>query len=344
MNLIFFADYPLPTLYLENSLDLCYNLGVMSKEVRVSSSEQPKHIRYFGGSIEYSVLESTSEGNPVVIVPGFTEGRFVLRNFAETFRGLADRTVVFPDQPVLSEKSRISVLDQHAKALLAIIDNENLEDKPVDFIAHSFGAMVVARAAELATELGITSFDSEKGSHTVFIAPAGTNDRENLAYLGGRWLEFMSSEANPVPIINIQTKELDPTGEMLKAGQKNATANIAKSAKEVRILAKKKRIYAGLGNAGLKPFVFGYASDRLFPHRVVEPVLSRNADNLAGYAVPIDNSGVGAGSFSEFKTKTGLKGRAAKKAWAHHYRSAGHNDFLFHPERTAKAVLQVIEQ
>lgn len=316
----------------------------MSKEVHFNSSEQSKQTEYSGGNIEYSVLKSVSDGNPVIIVPGFTEGRFVLRNFAETFHELGSRTVVFPEQPTFKNESKISILDQHAEALLSIINNENLDDEPVDFLAHSFGAIVVARAAELAKERGITSFDSEKGSHTVFIAPAGTNDNENLAYLGGRWLKFINSEANPVPIINIQTKELDPTGEMLKAGQKNATANIAKTVKEVRVLAKKERIYAGLGDAGLKPFVFGYASDRLFPHRVVEPVLSRNAVNLAGYAVPIDNSGVGAGSFSEFKIKTGLKGRAAKKAWAHHYRNAGHNDFLFHPERTAKAVLQAIEQ
>ncbi len=316
----------------------------MSKEVLVNSVEQTKIINYRGGTIEYSVLEVSSDKNPVIIVPGFTEGRFVLRDFAKTMHDEGGSEVVFPDQPILAKGAKLPILDHHAEALLSIIGFEGLANRPVDFIAHSLGALVAVRAAELAKDRGISSFDSEKGSHTIFIAPAGSNDKENLFYLGGRWLKFIQREANPTPLFSSLTRELDPTGEMLKAGQRNANANKPKTAKEVLVLAKKERIYRSLGDLGLKPFVFGYANDVLIPHKVVEAVLSRNVDSLAGYAAPIDNGVVGADSFKDFKAKTGLSGEEANKAWAHHYRNAGHNDLLFHPERTVKAILQVLEQ
>ena len=316
----------------------------MSKEVLASPSEETKNTEYPGGTVEYSVLGASSDKSPVIIVPGFTESRFVLRDFAETLHEQSGREVIFPDQPVFGKKTKLSALDHHAEALLSIIGFERLSKHPVDFITHSFGSLVAARAAELAKERSITSFDSEKGSHTVFIAPAGSNNKESLLYLGGRWLKFIQREANPTPLFSSLTKELDPTGEMLKAGQKNANANMAKTIEEVLVLVQKERIYKNLGDLGLRPFVFAYAKDVLVPHKVIKTVLEENADRLAGYAVPIDSGGVGADSFQDFKAKTGLFGKEANKAWAHHYRNAGHNDLLFHPERTVKAVLQVLEQ
>jgi pimeloyl-ACP methyl ester carboxylesterase len=304
-----------------------------SKSVQVETD-------YAGGEVDYAVVGAPSEShNPVFIIPGFTEGQEVLKNFAETLSEKGEREVIYPDQPKIKDKKPI--LDHHAEALLAVIDNEGYSDRPVDLVAHSFGILVAVRAAEMAKERGLKCFDSEQGSNSVFISPAGSNDKENLLFLGGRWLRFVNREANPITALSPLTKELDPDGSMAKAGQKNVMANLPKTLKEVAELSRKEKIYSRLGELGLKPHVFGYASDVLFPHKVIKNTLEDNNGSLDGYSVPVDNGGVGAGNFKEFKSKTGLSGKEAKKAWAHHYRNAGHIDLLFHPDRTVKAILQI---
>ncbi len=318
----------------------------MSKETLKNTPEQEKSIEYAGGSIDYSVIGDTDNPNPILIIPGFTEGRFVMRNFASELSQVGHRKVIFPDQPVpdKNRKSKMSIIDQHASALLEIIKSEGLSDRPLDIIAHSFGSLVAVRLAEMAKDQGLTCFESEQGSHSLFISPAGSNDKENLVRLGGRWLKFVKREANPTPVFSHLTRTLDPTGEMLKAGQKNAKANLAKTLEEIIALSKKEKIYGDLGRLGLKPHIFGYANDTLYPHKVIKAVMEANGKVLHGYSVPIDNGGVGASNFEEFRQKSGLSGKQAKAAWAHHYRNAGHNDWLFHPERTVKAVLQIFDQ
>jgi pimeloyl-ACP methyl ester carboxylesterase len=318
-------------MYVKDSL----NEGLENQNLPI----QEKSADYIGGTIEYSIVGYSNNNQPVLIVPGFTEGRFVLQDFAEALSEQGNCLVLFPDQPILERKQagKMSVIDQHANALLKIIEAENLSDQPIDIITHSFGSLIAARMAELAKEQGYSTLDSNKGSRSVFIAPAGSNSKENLLYHGGRWAKFM---ARSLPY----GKELDLTSEMMKAGAKNLLSNPLKTSKEVVGLGKKEKIYKGLGKSGLRPFILGYAADDMYPHKVIESVIQENGDNLVGYSMPIDSGGVGAENFKQFQLKTGLSGKEAKKAWSHHYRNAGHNDLLFHPDRTVKAILQLWER
>ncbi len=260
-----------------------------------------------------------------------------MRDFASELSSEGDREVIFSDQPKLDKRSKLPIIDQHAEALLAVLQEENKTQRPVDIIAHSLGSLVAVRMAELAKQRGLNIFESESGSHTVFISPAGSNDNENLGFLAGRFAKFMVNGLK-------YGKELDPTGEMMKAGTKNFLETpVNKTAREVHALRKKQYVYKKLGDLGIKPFVFGYAADDMFPHGVIQSVMSKYEDSLAGYAVPIDNGIIGAENFESFKQKTGLSGKEARRAWAHHYRNAGHNDLLFHPERTVKSVLEIID-
>lgn len=292
---------------------------------------------YAGGSVDYSILEGDIERRPFLIIPGFTGGRVALQNFATELNVESRRKVILPEQPSLAKhsKNQLAIINQHAEAILAIIKNEGLDDMPIDVITHSLGAVIAIKAAELAQAQGIRSFRSSEGSHAIFVAPAGSNDRENLFFLGGRWAKFIAKDTFYRP-------ELDPTGRMAKAGFKNFTKDPAKTSKEILELRKKSSVYSQLGAAGLRPFILGYANDSMYPHKVIKQVLQDNDEALAGYSVPVDNGVVGAGSFNEFKRKTGLPARAAKRAWAHHYRNANHADLQYHPERTVKAILQVI--
>jgi pimeloyl-ACP methyl ester carboxylesterase len=301
------------------------------------STESSRAAIYDGGHVEYSVI-GTSDGshNAVIIIPGFTGGRLALRDFARTLSEEGDREVILPDQPVIAS-SKLPVLDAHAEALLSVIESEGLIDEPVDFIAHSFGSIIAARAAELAKQRGIKSLDSNLGSHMVFIAPAGSNDKESLARLGGRWAKFIVQDT-------FYRGELDPDGTMSKAGVKNFFSSPSKTVKEIAVLSKKEGkedAYASFGKVGLRPYILSYARDDLYPYKVTRSVLERNAGTLLGSSVPIDSGGIGAGDFKEFKSKSGLGRKKAFKAWAHHYRNANHADLQYHPERTVKAILQI---
>jgi len=294
---------------------------------------------YSGGSVGYSILEGSVEHNPILIIPGFTGGRTALSEFANALNKESGREVIYSDQPVFGKqpKVKLSAINHQAEAILAIIKTEGMEDIPFDVITHSFGSMIAVKAAELAKEQGIMAFDTSEGSHTIFIAPGGTNDRENLAFLGGRWVKFLAKDT-------FYRGQLDPTGEMSKAGVKNFWSDPSKTAKEILALRKKDEIYAHLGDLGLKPFILGFANDSIYPHKVIENVLQDNAESLSGYAVPVDSGVIGAANFKSFVKKSGLSVKEAKEAWAHHYRNANHADLQYHPERTVKAILQIINR
>ena len=318
---------------------------------------------YTGGTVDYSVIEGSSRHNPVLIVPGFTGGRVALGGFAHELNYEGDREVIYSNQPVLDKqaKNELSIIDHHAQAILSIIKNEGLEDSPVDFVTHSMGAITAVRAAELAKFQGIRSFDSSQGSHAVFIAPAGSNDKENVFYLSGRWLKFITKDT-------FYKGQLDPTGEMSRAGVKNfwndpsktakeiwelrkkaenSRGNTTKTDKEIRESRKKIDIYNYLGEWGLKPFVLGFASDSMYPDKVVGKVLENAGESLSGYAVPVDSGGIGAANVLDFWKKSGNRPRhiiRTKKAWAHHYRNANHADLQYHPERSVKAILQHLDR
>lgn len=306
-------------------------------------TELEKTAEYEGGKVDYSVIGETTDHNPVVLVPGFTIGRLVQRDFANTLHEEGDRQVIFSEQPNFSWKPSMKpVVDRHAEALLAIIETEGLNEKPVDFIAHSFGAIIFTRAAELAKERGVASFNGEFGSRAVFIAPAGTNKREGIIRLGPRFIKFMK---NGAPL----GKELDPDGEWMKAGMKNARSRPLKTLKEVGVLRKKEAIYNRLGAMGIKPSLLGYESDDLMPFRSAKSVVMNEDKPHSGYSVPIDIGdtplkGAKPGiNLKEYQEITGLDKQKATKQWARYVIGAGHNDLLFNPHRTVNAVLPILD-
>lgn len=305
-------------------------------------SEIEKIAEYTGGKVDYSVISEINAHNPVVLVPGFTISRLVQRDFANTLHEKGDRQVIFSEQPNFSWKPSMQpVVDRHAEALLAIIKAEDLGGRPVDFITHSFGSIIFTRAAELAKERALKSFDSDEGSRAIFISPAGTNDAENLFALGSRFVKFMT---NGAPL----GKELDPDGKWMREGLKNFVKRPLKTAKEVAVLQKKEVIYKKLGSLGIRPALLGYGSDDLMPFEASESVIMNEEFTGGGYSVPIDfESKVVKGATSDislkkFRDLTGLSKEKAAKEWARHTLGAGHNDLLFNPERTVRAVLPIL--
>jgi hypothetical protein len=301
---------------------------------------------YDGGKLNYLHINAEHAdpvNNKLVVIPGFTQGIEVLGDFGEALSNQGNREVYVLDQPDRSKKKfdkklkgEIGLNDQ-VNAFIAFLEQNGLTDEPVDFVVNSLGAAVLANAAVKANENGWKTFKSDEGSNSFFISPAAVDPKENIISLGKRFVRSATNNAS-------LGKVLDPTGEMLKAGQKNFTGDMPKSFNEAIALAKYKIDFESLEESGVKPMIIGYADDSMMPH--VDN--SQNLERIEGAVSLIDNANnapnnlPAASDFEQFKERTGLDGKEAKRAWAHHYRAAEHNDMQFHPERTARFIGSVL--
>jgi hypothetical protein len=259
-------------------------------------SNPVRTVEYPGGRIDYELIGNSveSEHNPIVVIPGYGRGMVGYRELGKGLSQDGERTTVVVDQPHWSAKEQVkfgklgglSALDHQAEALLAVIKDINLQNRPVDFVAHSFGAVILERAAELAHERGLdmTPFDSEKGSHSIFVAPAGTIEGEKVMKLIGRFGASKKQSAANNRRGNDQYKEVNDEG-------KRYTKYTPKTIREAVILGKTAISYKDLGTYGLKPFILGFPEDRVSVHGLMAPTLEQNAEHVSGYSMPLSPEG-----------------------------------------------------
>lgn len=296
-------------------------------------------VEYDNGISQYSVMGEFKDGiNPVVLVPGFMAGRVALQNFAEYLAMEGGRLVIVPEQPSWFKGNGVpkDPLIHQADALLSVIYDMDFSKKPLDFVSHSFGALTLATAAKTAKDNGWTCFDSEK-SQSVMISPAGSFDGETLGHLIKRWTRLMRKHAP-------ETHGTRTSREILWAGPKNAFKQPNKTIKEIDAISKVKLPYEHLGQIGLKPMVLTYSHDTMIPEELITPTVTANLEHLSGYATVIGQRlDVPAADFKEYRAKSGWRKKAAKTKWRRHYLNANHPDLLYVPERTGKAVLQILD-
>lgn len=332
-----------------------------TRETLEGQYDRPFKADYGVGSVEYSVVGNQNpEHNPILFIPGYTEGTEIVRDFGITLSELGDRQAIVLNQPdhrsILKSLqggnlgTKRTVLDHQAEAVLAVLRNMGLTDKPIDFITHSFGSLILQRAAELADLRRIrVPFSSRKDadgkrSHSIMIAPAGINPDEDFKSFMSRGARFQAETFKG-------EKALDPDYLFIRKAFKAVAKNPAKYIRELSPLMRKRIVFKKLGEFGLKPTVLTYANDPMYPDSVIGENLGQNLRDLEGWTTPLDigrarlgASYHNAGSLEEFRTKSGWRKKMAKRAWAHHYRNSGHNDLLFHPGRTAGAVLQKLDE
>jgi pimeloyl-ACP methyl ester carboxylesterase len=299
--------------------------------------QEQKETRYAGGNVSYSVFGSPDpESQKILVIPGFTEDSLTMQGFAEALTEDGRRQVIVTDQPSYGFKKGItmSAIDHQAEANLAVIRAEGLDNEPLAVVAHSLGAPVEVRMAELAEQSGITALDADKGSVSVFLAPAGANKDERLLLskdsLGARFvLKFMARDAK-------ENKKYDAAKTGQKRAAKNFIKNPLKTGKEAWFLSKKESTYKKLGSLGLKPSVVVFSDDVLQPQRLDQKITDAYVDgtedySLNGWSTAVNIAGKGVGD------------KAAEDAWLDDYRRAGHNDHARHPEHVAEVVLAILD-
>ena len=310
----------------------------MSKEVLASQSDQfhqTKTAEYNGGKVGYSIFgDPNSELQKILVIPGFTEDSVTMQGFAEALTDGGQRQVIVTDQPSLKFKEGFTmpIIDHQAKANLAVISAEGLDDEPLAVVAHSMGAPIEVRMAKLAKERGIKALDTNEGSVSLFLAPAGANPDERLLLsrdsLASRFIfKFMSRDAK-------ENKKFDPEGIGKKRAAKNFVGNPLKTWKETWYLSKKESTYSKLGELGLKPAVVVFPDDVLQPQRLNQKTTEAYVSGEADYSLSGWSSAIGS-----LRTGTG----EGENAWLDDYRHAGHNDHARHPEDVAKLVLSIFD-
>jgi hypothetical protein len=269
-------------------------------------------VEYDGGSIQYVLFgEPSTEHNPIAVVPGYTEGLVALHNFARDLADDGDRQVLITEQPDVDHSNqKLDPIEHLAESWLSTIKVNGWQNRPVDVVAHSLGAIVFERAAALAYSREWKCFDITNGSKSIFLAPAGTNASESLASMTPRYIKLLQTIVAGSELRN--AVKSDNGIEILMAGTNNMIQQPRKYFKEVGPILRHRINYVDLlGKAGLKPFILGYNKDQLFSHNIIGATVLGNLEHTAGYSMPVD-------------------------------KKAAHNDLLY-KNLTARAVLQVLD-
>lgn len=273
-----------------------------------------------GETIEYVRLNA-GEGRPIVYVPGFTEGIVAKAPFAADMasRGF---DITLPDQnrkAVLKDAvtGRRGAAYSQAKNYLSVMHDAELTEGGVDFVAHSYGALILNKMMAVEPE----SFED---SRVVMLAPAGFSN-ENPVGLGYRFAKMLLSERTSEKTFP------DTDGEMFAAGSGHLKANVPRALYETLDLTKQTVDYEQIldatgrteGFAG-RLAVVSYVQDKLYSQEALGPIMQKVVAAGGSWSVPVS---LGYGRHS---------------AEGVDIEGATHNDEQFNPSRVAGAVEQLL--
>jgi len=236
----------------------------MNEEVLQPAQSDLREVVFEGGKLTYKAIGERLSDKPVtVVLPGHGGGIASHGRLAEAIQSRLGQQTIITNLVSMDEPGSLSepVIDVEARGLLALLQQEGLANAPVNFVAHSMGALVVERAAEFAKATGYNCFKYERGSRTVFISPAGSIERDKPRKLLARLI----LKSYP----NNKSKREELTAELpASTGQPNTSSKI-KDIRLLRELGKKRLSYENLEKSGLKPAIIFYPDDQLFPWDLV---------------------------------------------------------------------------
>lgn len=358
-------------------------------EQAAAQHPEPKKIEFAKGKTSYEIIGAKNpERNPYLYIPGFAGSYTGVEGIARELSAGEDEVIVagqphrkiaerLKDGSVFSDRD---IIDLHADAVLAIIEDQGLTQQPIDVVCHSLGLIILERAAQKSKEKGYTCFESERGSHSYAITPAGLVPDEKLRHMAGRYVKFIAHDAKTA-------KKYDSDKAIAKANSAVLAKHPAKTVGEVNALRGQVDIDK-LGEVGLKPFMLVMGNDLMYPYKdsnpdkprgeagtAIEgglklyrptgeidaakaalkrsdynsPDLEVNADPdvepaFAGVSSPVDPSYPTSPDYESFKNLPELAGKSEKEireAWLDSNSNAGHGDNSYHPKRLASAIRQV---
>lgn len=311
---------------------------------RSKISEVSHRLGFSDATLEYLELKGGATSNPILLIPGFTEGKVSLHGFASQLCSQGDTTVLLPDQYQRRDKKILSpghAVRNQAEYLLAVIAERKLQHTPLDVIAHSFGTIIFDAMSKMAAERGWTCFQSELGAGAVFIAPAGSNPKESRHGLGRRFGIFVATESKI---------GWDP--DALKAGPQNVKSDPLKYAGEALAVSSPQNLidYSQLAANGVRPHIVVYSNESVYPHELISDTIgvALEAGDIESYSSPLDSRTDGIGLLGVLSLRQlidgGMPKNEAKAAWQHSNAGAEHNRFMIVPEVDAATALALLRQ
>lgn len=209
--------------------------------------------------------DNDSNGAPTIVVPGFTEGITQDAKFGSYLCDATEAPVFVLGQYRRESKDVISskeAITKQAETLLATVEKLGLTHDPVNIFANSLGAIVFARAAEIATERGWPCFKQSEGSRVVFMAPAGLRLDDHMLKVGKRFVVDN--------VLKAHLKEDDGWDkDSLKAGSGLIAQDPLKSAGEMIASARLQINFDELAKHDVTPYVLTSPRDGLMGQKAL---------------------------------------------------------------------------
>lgn len=275
-----------------------------------------------GAEISYVRLGETNENRPpVMIINGFSAGIVANGAFAAALAHEGHDVILTGqyDGTVVPLHHRDGARRSHASAALAVLEQEQLSDKPVNFVTHSYGSLVFEALSKLAADRGHGCI---QGSRVAMLAPAGVKrDEASWSFLP-RYVALLragnSIEKRPESYWQFEK-------EMLGAGVSHVKAHPWRSLQEGREAMRRKIDFPEVFNRGIGAIaLIPFAEDRLYGQdildRSISTLLSDRLSAFSAYSLEWDEA---KGRFF------GLTG-------------SDHSDQQFNPKRVATAVAQFL--
>ncbi len=264
--------------------------------------------------------ENIGSGNTLMFLPGFGESILAKLPFAFEMANQG-YDVILPGQNrkgLMHDDNKAPLAtDSQARNYEAVLANEGLLESPVDFAAHSYGALIFDG---LVARIVSRRPDYFKHSTAFLLSPAGVAPEHSEINRGVRWLAMMKSETH-------RDGQVFPDigNEVKLASLRNLARNPARSKAEDSDMLKKRLDFPVLckyvGNVVIVP----YLNDSMFPVEFLEPFIMEaiQAGATAIYPVP----------WLIMRDKSVLTDH-----------DATHNDEGLNPSRVAGAIDQYLRQ
>lgn len=169
-------------------------------------------------------------------------------------------------------------IDTQASDILDLIRHET-GDEPVALVAHSMGALTVARMVAMQPE-------RFAASSVVMLAPSGTAERESYASLAKRWMAFATDTR-----VNEHREIADPYDVTPKASQLRLMTDKRRTVREMQALRSEVINYHRLADAVGRVAIMPYAADSLYPmdryESTIQRLLTKNPPENLSWITPV---------------------------------------------------------
>lgn len=245
------------------------------------------------GKCNYKLFHGNENKPAIFLIPGFPLGNTQLDGFAAKLNKLGNRTVYSPGEMELKGRKAVPTLEKEALLYLSMIEREGRQDKPLQFVTHSYGMAVFEEMAKIAEDRGWKCFKHED-SKAVAVAPVGTSTKNKVFEVvkAAPVIEFLKLArrfGHFFLLAQSSGKVFDPDKKLLAENTHNVVKHLWKTAGEIRAIVGYKLDAQKLGKIACEMAIIDYPSDPMFgmKARAIRKGTARQLEHVDGIMTPV---------------------------------------------------------